>query len=130
MIRFVIVGCLGFLINVVFLTLFYKELDIPLLVSQLMAAEIAILSNFNLHNRWTYDDARTDSVKKRIIEFHASSWSGSIITTVILVGLKDWFNVNYLIALTAGGIVAMFWNYFWTRFYIWKSKDPVISHES
>lgn len=120
--RFVVVGALGFVINFSILTLLYKFLGFQLLPSQLFAAEVAIICNFYLHNAWTYRDAIKDSFRKRLVEFHASSWIGSGITTVALILLVD-RGVGYFVALVVGAVLALVWNFFWTRFFIWKPKE-------
>lgn len=121
--KFIIVGIVGFLVNVLVLMLLHQIIGFNLLISQLFAAEVAIMINFLFHNRWTYSDAKHSSTRKRLIEFHASSWSGSAIVTVILLILVTFAHFHYLIALAIGGLVAMFWNFFWTRFYVWKAKE-------
>ena len=121
--KFIVVGTIGFLVNVVMLTIFHQKLSLNLLFAQLISAETAILVNFIFHNKWTYSDARDKSLRKRLIEFHASSWSGSAIVTIVLLSLVNFAHFHYLVALCIGGIVAMFWNFFWTRFYVWKVKE-------
>lgn len=120
--KFIIVGIVGFLVNVLALMLLHQIVGLNLLVSQLFAAEVAIIVNFLFHNHWTYPDAKHSSTPKRLAEFHASSWSGSGIVTVILLTLVAFVHIHYLVALAIGGIVAMFWNFFWTRFYVWRAK--------
>ncbi len=120
--RFVAVGAAGFVINFAILTVLYKVLNFNILPSQLIGAEVAILSNFYLHNNWTFKDAVKNSLITRLIEFHASSWIGSAITTVTLIFLVD-RGMQYLIALIIGAIIALVWNFFWTRFIIWKPKE-------
>lgn len=121
--KFLIVGTMGFIVNVIVLTLLHQELALNLLIAQLLSAETAILVNFFFHNRWTYSDAKDASLIKRLVEFHASSWSGSMIVTIILLSLVHFAHFHYLIALSIGGVVAMFWNFFWTRFYVWKARE-------
>ncbi len=120
--RFVVVGGIGFVVNFSILTVLYKMLGLDLLGSQLVGAEIAILCNFYLHNAWTYKDAVIDSIFHRIVEFHVSSWVGSGITTLILIVLVNQ-GMQYFFALVLGAIVALVWNFFWTRFFIWKPKE-------
>lgn len=126
--RFVVVGGVGFVINFAILTILYKILDVKLLPAQLIGAEVAILSNFYLHNSWTYKDAVKDSIAKRITEFHLSSWVGSGLTTITLVVLVD-RGVQYIVALVIGAVIALVWNFFWTRFIIWKPKESAYEED-
>lgn len=120
--RFVIVGTLGFCVNAIILWYLHKHLGWGLLSSQIIAGEVAIISNFFWHNFWTYDDAVSDKLTKRFIEFQGSSISGMAITTLLLVIFTEIVGLNYLIALAIAGGVAMFWNYFWSRVVIWRPK--------
>ena len=122
--KFVLVGGLGFIVNFVILSVLYRVFSLPILPSQLVAAEIAILSNFYFHNTWTYKDAVRDSIVKRVLEFHITSWLGSAMTTVILVVLVD-RGFNYIFALVIGAVVALIWNFCWTRFVIWRPKTGI-----
>lgn len=122
-VRFGIVGGCGFIINTVFLTVFYRFLHLPLVISQLIAAEIALLFNYTLHNLWTYKSMfRNRRWLKGLLIFHGSSWTGILITTTILVFIVNVLHFNYLIGLTAGVATAMFWNYTWTRYVIFRSS--------
>lgn len=120
--RFVAVGAFGFVINFSILSILYKVLGFDILPAQLIGAEIAILSNFYLHNNWTYKDAVKDSSWKRLLEFHVTSWLGSGITTVTLIVLVNQ-GMQYALALVIGAILALIWNFLWTRFVVWKPKD-------
>lgn len=120
-VRFGMVGTTGFIVNTIFLSLFYKILHIPIFVSQLMAAEIALISNFTLHNIWTYKTSLGDgSWFKRLVLFHGSSWAGVLITTTVLVLSVKVFHINYLLGLIAGSATAMTWNFVWSKYYIFK----------
>ncbi len=120
--RFVIVGAMGFCVNAAILWFLYKHLGWGLFVSQIIAGEIAIIGNFFWHNFWTYDDAVNDAVLKRFVEFQASSLSGMAITTLLLIVFTNSLGLNYLAALAGAGALAMFWNYFWSRVFIWRPK--------
>ena len=126
--RFVTVGAVAFVINFCILTVLYKILHFRILPSQLVAAEIAILFSFFMHNRWTYKDAIQDSLVKRLVEFHGSSWIGSAMTTFTLIFLVD-RGAQYLLALVIGAVVALVWNFFWTRFVIWKPVESAYAEE-
>lgn len=126
--RFIVVGFIGFCINFAVLSILYRLLKIDLLPAQLIAAECAILMNFIFHNNWTYKDAVKDSSIKRIFEFHASSWVGAGLTTVTLLTLVH-YGVQYFFALVCGAVVALIWNFLWTRFIIWKPAESLYAGE-
>ncbi len=119
-VKFLAVGALGFVINFVLLYLLHSKLRLNLLISQLIAAEAAVLSNFFWHDHWTYKNRQKNSFGKRLTQFHASAWIGSGIATVVLLIAVDIFKINYLIGLVIGSGIALIWNYIWTNFVIWK----------
>ena len=122
-IRFIIVGGSGFIINTIILTLLYRVGHLPLVVSQLIGAETALISNFTLHNIWTYKNSLGNSSwLRKLIIFHGSSWSGILITTSILLALVNYLHINYLIGLVVASAITMLWNYTWTRFVIFRSS--------
>jgi putative flippase GtrA len=130
-VRFGIVGGCGFVLNTIFLTVFYKLFHLPLIVSQLFAAEIALLFNYTLHNIWTYKSGfKRKSWLRGLLFYHGSSWSGILITTTILIFTVNVLHLNYLIGLTIGVTITMFWNYTWTRYVIFRSTKKVKSINS
>lgn len=100
--RFLIVGGTGFLINQFFLFLVYDTTvfwflpgqdtstnlglfthpDIRLLIASIIAVEIAIVCQFNLHDRWTFRwRPRAGWIGQRFIKYQVSS----IISPIIVV---------------------------------------------
>lgn len=120
--RFVVVGGLGFLINLAGLWIFHGRLGLPLLAAQLLAAELALLSNFTLHHHWTYQNYDRQSFGARLAKFHATAWLGGAITSGLTWLLATRANVQYLLALVAGSLVALVWNYFFNKFFIWSRR--------
>lgn len=120
-IRFCLVGTSGFLINFALLTLLYKILGFHIFFSQLVASEIALFSNFMLHHHWTYKHNNvTKDIKDLLIQFHASSWV-AIIGSSLLVSLgTQVLGLNYIIALAVSSLIALSWNFFWTKYVIWR----------
>lgn len=125
-IRFCFVGGIGFLINLALLTLLYKTIGLPILLSQFIAAEISLFNNFILHHKWTYKHKKvTKSITTLIVQFHVTSWVAIIGSTVIVsfcVGVLGW---NYILALILASAVALFWNFAWTKYAIWRNRDEV-----
>jgi putative flippase GtrA len=123
-VRFSLVGALGFVINFTILTLLYKVLGMQLFVAQLISGEIALFSNFHLHHTWTYKRHQvTKSIPTLLIQFHLTSWMAIIGTAILVTVGVDLLKLNYIIALFLAGGIAMFWNFVWTKFVIWKSKS-------
>ena len=121
-IRFGLVGSVGFTTNFIFLSLLFKILKIEILISQLLAGEIALIVVFMFHNHWTYKGHEHISNIRKFISFHATQWSGQLlILLIVAIGVKL-LKVNYGLSLVVASIIVMFWNYAWTKLYVFKSK--------
>lgn len=120
-IRFCIVGGTGFVINLVILLALRKFFGAPVFVAQFFGAEIALFSNFMLHHHWTYKDNHVEkSVPTLILQFHASSWPAILGSTVMVsVGVKV-LHFNELLALVVSSIIALGWNFAWSKYVIWR----------
>lgn len=122
-VRFCLVGATGFLINLALLTLLYKILGLPVIIAQLISAEIALFSNFILHHNWTYKHRKTKkSIKTLLVQFHMSSWVaivGSALLVSVGIGVMD---LSYIVALVGSSSVALLWNFLWSKLVIWKHQ--------
>ena len=120
-VRFCIVGASGFLLNFAILSFLYKGLGWPVFLSQLLAGEIALFSNFILHHTWTYKANKVNkTLLQLIIQFHLSSWI-AIVGSAALVGSGvKWLHLSYIIALVISSAIALGWNFGWTKFVIWR----------
>ncbi len=129
-VRFCIVGATGFVINFTLLTLFYKVFGWPLFWSQLIAAEISLFSNFLLHHTWTYKANKVDkTLLQLVIQFHVSSWAAILGSAFLVSGGVHWLHLGYLAALILSSVIALGWNFGWTKFVIWKGGPLPASSE-
>ena len=118
------VGALGFIINAALLSLLNKDLHSPF-VAQLISSEIALFSNFMFHHKWTY---RATAVRKKlsklIIQFHVTSWVAILGSAILVtVGIK-YLHMQPIVALAISSVLALFWNFAWSRFVIWRKRAP------
>jgi putative flippase GtrA len=151
MIKFLIVGGIGFVINqaVLFLLydtgiawflpakgtpgeiLFLHPSDMRLLLSSIIAVEVAIVAQFNFHDRWTFRHRRREgSLISRFARFNLSSAVSPIIvvltvnllTPVLRDGPDDSSLVGTLapyIATTVGVLLGFIWNWTLNSVVIW-----------
>lgn len=119
-VRFCIVGTLGFIINFALLTLLFKVLNWHIFIAQLISSEIALFNNFVLHHNWTYKDRSSKSIRRLLIQFHASSWSAILGSAAIVALAVKVFHLHYVIALIIASAAGLFWNFVWTKFVIWR----------
>lgn len=119
-IRFCIVGSAGFLINYALLSLFYTQLKLPVFLSQMLASEVALFHNFALHHNWTYRDRLNHrTILDYITRFHATSWSAIIGSAIIVSFMVNTVQYNYGLALVVSSVIALFWNFLWTKYFVW-----------
>jgi putative flippase GtrA len=123
-IRFCIVGGTGFVINFVLLNLFHHVLKLPIYLAQLFGSEIALFSNFILHHNWTYRHHRVQkSARSLILQFHATSWPAIIGSTLMVTLLVRVGHQKNLEALVIASIVALAWNFVWSKFVVWRDVE-------
>ena len=154
MIKFLIVGGIGFVINQIFLFLLYDTTilaflpekgsnadlglltngDTRLLISSIIAVEIAIIAQFNFHDRWTFRHRnRHGNALKRFFKFNLSSAVSPIIivltvnllTPMLRDGHDDESAIGTLapyIAATVGVLLGFIWNWTLTSFVIWPTR--------
>lgn len=122
-IRFAIVGGLGFMINLTMLYAVHGLFGLSIGISQIIGAETAILSNFYWHSRWTYKEAAEKPLPTRLLQFHASAWVGSGITSVVVIALVKQFHVFYPASLVIGSLCGLLWNYLWTKHIIFRKAN-------
>ena len=83
LLKFVTIGGLGTLVNEgVFILTAH---DVSIFFSLGLAIELSIIFNFILNDIWTFKDRRVGSFIKRLVKFHASSFSGGIVQYAIVI---------------------------------------------
>ena len=122
-VRFCVVGASGFIINLIILSFLYKGLGWSIFLAQIIAAEIALFSNFLLHHTWTYKANQVDkSLLQLIIQFHLSSWVAIVGSAALVAGGVKWLHLGYFAALVISSAIALGWNFGWTKFVIWRHQ--------
>ncbi len=120
-VRFCIVGGTGFVINLIILTILHQALSMPIFFAQLIAAEIALFSNFILHHNWTY---KNNKVKKTIttllIQFHVTSWPAILGSAVMVSLCEKVLGFNELYSLITSSLIALLWNFGWSKYVVWR----------
>jgi putative flippase GtrA len=125
-VRFGVVGAVGFIITAVALRILHGQLGLHITIATLLSSEVGLLSNFMFHQTWTYNhvDHSHKSLPTKFLHFHMSSWSGvALITLIESVGVKA-FHLNYMVSLVIAAGITMFWNFFWTKYYIFRGHTP------
>lgn len=124
-IRFGVVGVTGFIVTSSFFSLFHYVFGINVTVATMLGTEIGLISNFIFHERWTYNkiDHSKTPLWKKLVHFHMSSWSALVIVTaVVSIGVHV-FGLLPLVSMVIAAAITMFWNFFWTKYYIFRNRD-------
>jgi putative flippase GtrA len=118
-IRFLIVGGAAFVVNGGFLYIIHGLLHVNLLASQIISSELAIGTSFSLHHHWTYKGYQDKPLYIRFLRFNATAFGGVAISTLTLILTVNILKINYLIGFVLGAFLALFWNYFANKYFIW-----------
>jgi len=125
--KFLVVGGIGFILQAAILKFLVEVMHVVPTVSSLLGAVVAIFSNFNLNNLWTFNTEKVTGFKKylwKMLNFYATSAIGVIIiqTGIIYLGELLFGRDNYFLYFLAGTAVLLVWNFFMYRFVIWRKK--------
>ena len=125
-IRFGIVGAVGFLVTFFLKVTIFSGLEV--FVATFLSSEGGMLSNFAFHEKWTYNhvDHHSKSLSKKFFHFQLSSLSGIILITIITGIANKHFHLANFISLAIASGITMFWNFFWTKYFIFKGSTPAI----
>ncbi|MDO8451499.1 MAG: glycosyltransferase family 2 protein [bacterium] len=124
--KFLVVGTIGFIINTVILEL-SVSFGVHPAVGSVFGAELAIISNFILNNRWTF---RTRPIPKgkagaKFFQFNASSLGALVIQGVsVWAGTRVWGLGSYRVFYVLGVGIGLIWNYTMYSRVIWKKSEP------
>jgi putative flippase GtrA len=125
-VRFVFIGGLGFVVNFLALTLIYHILKAPILVAQVISAELALLATFVGNNFWAFKGHHHVSLRSKLVKFHMSAIGGLIINTACVTILVKYAHVYYGLGLVVGSAAGLIWNYtLYKRFVFHSKKQPL-----
>ncbi len=155
-VKFLIVGGIGFVINQFFLFLFYDSPvfwffpdkhthwdlvaitagDARLLISSIIAVELAIVFQFNAHERWTFRHrTRNGWIGGRFVKFNVSSAISPIIvvvsTNALTPVLRGTFSdLSPYIANGIGVLLGFSWNWGLNSLVIWPHQRKALPPEN
>lgn len=128
---FACVGVSGVLLNsLVYMGL--VKLSLPVEVSGLISALVALASNFTLNDRITWRSSHNSALPLRAVKYFLTSLVGIGIDVGVLSVLYRSLHTNYLLANLAGIIVATVWNFTVSNLWVWRNRNRLIEivHES
>ena len=127
--KFLVVGGTGFIIQLIVYRIIINATTFPLGLSNLLSAQLAIFSNYNLNNLWTFKKERTKSFRSYLLKmlgFFASSNIGVLLIQSGIVQLGEIlfgrnFPLPYVYFVFATGVLLIY-NFTMYRFVIWRKK--------
>jgi len=143
LVKFLIVGGLGYLVNQTVLFLLYDSpagfalpargtdlrlifvtiSDLTLLIASIIAVETAIACNFYWHTRWTFRDRlRHRPLPVRYLIFHFTSIGSPVISVAAVNILTPAFGLTPYVSNTIGILLGASWNWTWNTLVIWPNR--------
>jgi putative flippase GtrA len=125
--RFCLVGGMAFMIDAMILE-FLVWAGLPALVARVVSIGVALQFSYLLHSRFTFrDHARSGA--STWLSFISSNLIGAIINygvfcLVLYAQLVESEQISRLMALVAGTAVALFFNYWANRRFVFSRKEP------
>ena len=125
LVRFCIVGGIGFAVNATILESLPHLLAVPFYIAQIVGAETALLTNFMLHDVWTFDGITTApmSRRQRLLVYHGTFLLGMVVNSAITVFVHYRWGVPGLFALVTGSACALIVNFLTSKFIVWRSPS-------
>lgn len=125
--KFLVVGGIGFILQAVILRVLVEVFNINPSVSNLLGAVVAIFSNYNLNNLWTFRSEKFVGIGQylwKMLNFYATSAIGVIFiqTGIIFLGDNLIGRKFYFLYFIVGTGVLLIYNFTVYRLVIWRKK--------
>lgn len=125
--KFFVVGLSGLAINFTTYFTLVNYFNFELVAANTVGAQLAIFSNYNLNNLWTFGNNRTKTVGSyftKMFQFFLTSNIGVWLfqNGTIYLGDKYYGKEYYLIYFVIGTSILLVWNFTIYNKFIWKEK--------
>lgn len=120
LLRFAAVGGLGIFVNSWVLSFLYGSFGVDLISASMIATECAIIFNFYLNNKYTFDAG--EPTRKKLISFNLTCLGGMAVNAAVLSILAS-AGVYYLAANVVGILAGFLVNYSFSRYFVWKPES-------
>lgn len=121
-IKYLISGSLATVVNLFFLFIFFKVLDLKIIYSAIFAWILAFLISFSLQKFWTFRNFSNKKIPKQVLYYFLLAIISLILNARWMYLLVESLEVNYLLAQIIIITVLAFLNYFAYKFIIFKEK--------
>jgi dolichol-phosphate mannosyltransferase len=128
-ISFGAVGAIGTFVNIISLSFLLKITHMDPTISDAIAIELSIISNFYFNDKYTFSKQSKNIGKSSKIndfwKFNLGVFAGSILSLSIFTVLFKSAHVNYLVADLLAILISFFWNYWISIKYVWKLDNAI-----
>ena len=125
--KFLVVGGFGFIINATMLRVLVESFGFVPAVANLAGAAVAIFSNYNFNNLWTFNQQRRTGITRYflgLLQFYITSSFGVVVIQTGTIALGDiafgrqWYFIYFII----GTGFLLVWNFTIYSRFIWRKK--------
>ena len=125
--KFLVVGGTGFIIQAIILRILVEGFKIDPSIASVTGAVVAIFSNYNLNNFWTFRAQKVKTVGQyvwKLLNFYVTSAIGVLLiqTGIIFLGDQLFGKKYYFIYFLVGTAILLVYNFTVYRFIIWRIK--------
>lgn len=126
--KFLVVGGVGFFINAILLVVCKEWFGLTPSIANLIGAAVAIFSNFNFNNLWTFKEKKFNSVGAylwKLVQFYGTSLFGVVVIqtgTIELLTRLFGPKLYFIFFLIGTGFITI-WNYCIYSKVIWKKRS-------
>jgi dolichol-phosphate mannosyltransferase len=146
LVKFLIVGTIGFIVYSIFMWVFYDSpflpfmpqknttwgfwrlthADLRLFISSVISIEASIMSNFLWHENWTFKKRlKKGRLVTRFWQFHIIAIGSPLIQLASVNILTPYFGLPWLISSAIGVLIGLTWNYLWNTQVVWRRRPTL-----
>ena len=125
-IRFSLVGVLGFMVDAGFLQLFVSLFKLDLYISQVIAFLIAASVTWYFNRRFTFkDEAQTDKKRQWGLYLLLNTAGGAINYGVYALCIANFLLMHHIpiLALAAGTLAGLVFNFFASKYIVFRTRS-------
>lgn len=121
--KFCLVGLSGVVVNLLTYTTLISFFHISVVLAGILAAFIAMFSNFLLNDNFTWTKVKNQPIFNRLAKFYIYCSLGITINALTLWLLYQHLKVNYLLANVIGIGLATLWNFSSNNTWTWNQQS-------
>ena len=120
--KFALVGGSGVMVNTLVLWLLTEIFGIFYVLSAVAGVETSLVTNFIIHERWTFTDGREGHALFRFGKYNLTSLTGMGINIIVLYMLTSVIGIYYLVSNLIAACSAFLFNYFISAKWVWHTR--------